>query len=178
MNRKFETFINKKGEKVAVYHKPIEGQLRYVESKRTALDGREVWQIFDNWENEYVFGTYTTKRRCRANIANFLRRGCYLLKEHLNGGTVEKKGKKKVENGKHLKTYAVDVHCDLAHCYQVKAATRKEAEDMVWEKVRNILAQLTPNTIRDLIAEGFETTDDAEVTCSGEEDENGEIVYF
>ena len=79
---------------------------------------------------------------------------------------------------KTVKKYAVDVHCDLAKCIVVDASSRKEAEDMVWEKIRKILAQPNPHPLNDLIAEGFETTDDAEVTCSGEENEDGEIEYF
>ena len=171
MNKKFNTFINENGEKVAVFQKPIEGQLRYVEATRTDLDGKVYWCIFDNWLNGYVCGyKYGTKRQCRAHIARFLRDGLYLSQKYLNGGE-EKKSQK-------TKKYAVDVHCDLAKCIVVEATSRKEAEDIVWERIRKILAQPNPRPMNDLIAEGFETTDDAEVTCSGEEDENGEIQYF
>jgi hypothetical protein len=168
MNRKFSIFINENGEKVAVYAKPIAGQLRYVESKRTALDGEKKWGILDNWINGFVYGFYfNTKKECRATIERFLKKGYYLEQKHLNGGQ-EKKTKK----------YAVDVHCDLAKCFVVEAASQKDAEDKVWKKIRKILAQPNPHPLNDLVAEGFETTDDAEVTCSGEEDKNGEIQYF
>ena len=170
MSKKIRIFINEKGEKVAVDREPIEGQLRYVEAERAALDGEKWWCIFDNWINGYVWGyRYKTQRACRAAIAKFLRKGSDLPKKHLNGGKAKKP---------RIKKYAVDVHCDLAKCFVVKASSPKEAEDMVWEKIRKILAQPNPYPLNDLVAEGFETTDDAEVTCSGEEDKNGEIQYF
>ena len=83
-----------------------------------------------------------------------------------------------MKNKKSYKKYAVDVHCDLAKCIVVEASSPEEAEDMVWEKIRKILGQPNPHPLNGLIAEGFETTDDAEVTCSGEENEDGEIEYF
>lgn len=168
MNKKFSIFINKNGEKVAVYAKPVAGQLRYVESTRTDVSGERKWMIFDNWLNGFVYGFYfKTKKECRTTIEQFLKNGSYLEQKHLNGGQ-EKKTKK----------YAVDVHCDIAKCLVVEAASRKDAEDKVWKKIRKILAQPNPYPLNDLVAEGFETTDDAEVTCSGEEDKNGEIQYF
>ena len=171
MSKKIRTFVNEKGEKVAVDQNPIEGQLRYVESERTAIDGEKWWCIFDNWLNGYVWGyRYDTKRKCRAAIAKFLREGRYLSQKYLNGGDEKKLHK--------TKKYAVDVHCDLAKCFVVEAASQKDAEDKVWKKIRKILAQPNPHPLNDLVAEGFETTDDAEVTCSGEEDKNGEIQYF
>ena len=171
MSKKIQTFVNEKGVKVAVDHNPIEGQLRYVESERTAIDGAKWWCIFDNWLDSYVCGfRYETKRQCRAAIAKFLREGRYLPQKYLNGGE-EKKSQK-------TKKYAIDVHCDLAKCYEIEAESREDAEEIVWKKILKILSQPNPYPIHALIAEGFETTDDAEVTCSGEENEDGEIEYF
>ena len=170
MSKKIRTFVNEKGVKVAVDHNPIEGQLRYVESERTAIDGEKWWCIFDNWLDSYVCGyKYETKRQCREAIAKFLREGRYLSQKYLNGGD-EKTPQK-------TKKYAVDVHCDLAKCYEVEATSRDEAEEKVWKKIREILSNPTPSVIKLLAAEGFEATEDAEVNCSGEEDEDGEIQY-
>ncbi len=82
----------------------------------------------------------------------------------------------KFKTGKHL--YAVDVLCDLAKCFRVEASSEEEAEAIVWAKVRKILAQPNPYPLKDLEADGFGATDDAEVRVSGEETVDGEIEYF
>ena len=69
-----------------------------------------------------------------------------------------------------MKTYAVDVHWDVAKCYSIEANSQKEAEDKIWD----IISKGNLNVWSD----GFEATDDIEVRCSGEENENGEIEYF
>lgn len=69
-----------------------------------------------------------------------------------------------------MKKYAVDVHWDVAKCYNIEANSQAEAEEKIWDMINkgNI------NVWND----GFEATDDIEVECSGEEDENGEIAYY
>ena len=69
-----------------------------------------------------------------------------------------------------MKRYAVDVHLDLARCYEVVAESQEEAE----RKVREIVFVNGFNPLK----EGFEQTEDYEVTCSGETDENGVMEYF
>lgn len=164
MGKKHYVYTRKSGKMVAVFDRPVAGQLRYTASKRVALDGKAWWSIFDNEAGDYVLGTKCkTRRECETKILQGIKNGGF--------GTADKKTKKRV------KKFAVDVHCDLAKCYEVEATSRDEAEDMVWEKIRKILAQPNPHPLNGLIAEGFETTDDAEVTCSGEENEDGEIQY-
>ena len=69
-----------------------------------------------------------------------------------------------------MKTYAVDVHWDVAKCYEIEANSQKEAEEKIWDMINS----------GDVCVwkDGYETTDDIEVVCSGEEDENGEIEYY
>ena len=69
-----------------------------------------------------------------------------------------------------MKTYAVDVHWDVAKCYNIEANSQEEAEAKIWDIIKkgNI----------NVWTDGFEATDDIEVNCSGEENENGEIEYF
>lgn len=69
-----------------------------------------------------------------------------------------------------MKKYAVDVHWDVAKCYEIEANSQKEAEEKIWD----IINKGDVNVWVD----GYETTDDIEVECSGEEDENGEIAYY
>lgn len=69
-----------------------------------------------------------------------------------------------------MKTYAVDVHWDVAKCYNIKANSKDEAEKKIWDMInRGGVCVWT---------DGYEATDDIEVACSGEEDENGEIEYY
>ena len=69
-----------------------------------------------------------------------------------------------------MKTYAVDVHWTVAKCYYIEANSQKEAEEKIWD----IINKGDVNVWVD----GYETTDDIEVNCSGEENENGEIEYY
>ena len=69
-----------------------------------------------------------------------------------------------------MKKYAVDVHLDFARCYEIEAESREDAE----RKVRGMFC----GSGFDPLKEGFEQTGDSEIRCSGEADDNGEIVYF
>ena len=69
-----------------------------------------------------------------------------------------------------MKKYAVDVHLDFARCYEVEAESREDAE----RKVREMVFVNGFNPLK----EGFEQTEDWEVTCSGEIDENEMMEYF
>ena len=69
-----------------------------------------------------------------------------------------------------MKKYAVDVHWDVAKCYEIEANSQKEAEAKVWD----IINKGDVNVWVD----GYETTDDIEDECSGEENENVEIEYY
>ena len=69
-----------------------------------------------------------------------------------------------------MKTYAVDVHWDVAKCYDIEANSKEEAEKKIWDMINS----------GDVCVwkDGYEATDDIEVKCSGEENENGEIEYY
>jgi phosphoribosylformylglycinamidine (FGAM) synthase PurS component len=77
-----------------------------------------------------------------------------------------------------MKTYAVDVHIDVAKCYRIQAESKEDAERKVEEAVQALLYRPTPEVLPELEASGYETTDDYEVGCSGESNENGEIEYY
>lgn len=68
------------------------------------------------------------------------------------------------------KTFAVDVHWTLAKVYEVKATSREEAE----KKIQALVNAGEVNVYKD----GFETTDDVEVKCSGEEGKDGKIEFY
>lgn len=70
---------------------------------------------------------------------------------------------------KKTKIYSVDVHWDLAKCYEIEASSREEAE----KKITELINKGGVNVHTD----GFEATEDVEVHCSGEEGEDGEIEY-
>ena len=69
-----------------------------------------------------------------------------------------------------MKTYSFDVHLVLAKCYHIKANSPEEAE----KKINDLVNSGEVSVYTD----GFETTDDVEVACSGEENEDGEIEYY
>ena len=69
-----------------------------------------------------------------------------------------------------MKTYAVDVHWDVAKCYDIEANSKEEAEKKIWDMINSGDVSVWKD--------GYETTDDIEVVCSGEEDENGDIEYY
>ena len=68
-----------------------------------------------------------------------------------------------------MKTYAVDVHWDVAKCYDIEANSKEEAEKKIWDMINSGDVGVWKD--------GYEATDDIEVVCSGEEDENGDIEY-
>ena len=69
-----------------------------------------------------------------------------------------------------MKTYRVDVNWNVAKCYDIEANSQKEAEAKVWDIINSGDVNVW--------VDGFKITDDIEVKCNGEEDENGEIEYF
>ena len=76
---------------------------------------------------------------------------------------------KKTKKTKKTKKYAVDVHWDVAKCYEIEASSPEEAVQKMWDTINK--GDVCVWT------DGFETTDDVEVDCSGEEDETGAIMY-
>lgn len=69
-----------------------------------------------------------------------------------------------------MKRYAVDVHLDFARSYIVDASSRNEAVAYVEKMIS------TPGF--DPLTDGFERTDDRDIYCSGEENEDCSMEYF
>lgn len=68
------------------------------------------------------------------------------------------------------KRFAVDVHWDVAKVFEVEAESREEAEKKVNDMVNK--GEVCVWT------DGFETTDDVEVSCSGIYNDDGSIEFF
>jgi hypothetical protein len=67
-------------------------------------------------------------------------------------------------------SFAVDVHWDVAKIIEVKATSREEAEKKVNDMIN--AGEVCVWT------DGFETTDDVEVSCSGIYQDDGHIEFF
>lgn len=148
----------------AVTWRTVAGQMRYSAEKRTALDGKVWWCIFDHKECKYIAGSkYRMMAECKGAIGRAIRRG--ELVTNKSDFFEDPNGFKK---GKHK--FAVDVHWDVARSYVVEAETREEAQRIVQERVDK--GEMC------VWNEGFEATDDVEVSTSGEEKNNGEIMYY
>lgn len=83
-------------------------------------------------------------------------------------------GREFCASGDHLKvvkakTFAIDVHFDLARSFEVKAQTEEEAEKIIEDMITSGDLTYTDN---------FEQTDDYECRCSGKENAEGMIEYF
>ncbi len=159
MSKKAHIYFRKDGSKVAVFERPVYGQLRFVASKRTSIDGKVWWCIFDNEKDLYLPPKYKMRAECEAGITWQIQKRKLPFVPYYDG---------KFKKGKHL--FAVDVHWVVARSYEVEATSRKEAQKMVQEMVD----RGDVNVWRD----GYETTDDVEVRTSGEEKTDGEIEYF
>ena len=162
--------MSKKSKKVqkycgrAVTWKPVASQLRYSAEKRTALDGKVWWCIFDHKECKYIAGyKYRTRTECEGLIGGMVRVG--ELPTDKSDYFEDTNGFKK---GKHL--FVVDVHWDVARGYEVEAESREEAQKIIQDKVD--AGEICVWT------DGFEATEDVEVFTSGEEKVNGSIEFF
>lgn len=148
----------------AVTWRTVAGQMRYSAEKRTALDGKVWWCIFDHKECKYLEGHKSVARYLMEDwMGRAIRRG--ELPTDKSDFIEDPDGFKK---GKHK--FAVDVHWDVARSYEVEAESREEAQKIIQAKVD--AGEICVWT------DGFETTDDVEVRTSGEETKEGEIQYF
>lgn len=68
-----------------------------------------------------------------------------------------------------MKKYSVDIHCTIAKNVVVEAKTREDAEKQIWDKIQSGKVCVW--------TDGFEATDDVEVNCVGEENDEGNIKY-
>ena len=147
----------------AVTWRTVAGQMRYSAEKRTALDGKVWWCIFDHKECKYIVGSKCRMMaECRMMIWLKIRAG--ELPTDKSDFLEDPNGYKK---GKHK--FAVDVHWDVARSYEVEAETREEAQRIVQERVDK--GEIC------VWNDGFEATDDVDIKTSGEETVNGEIMY-
>jgi len=70
---------------------------------------------------------------------------------------------------KPYKTYAVDVHWDVARSFEIEATSREEA-------VQEMNARIDKGQVC-VWTDGFEATEDVECECNGEENESGDIEF-
>lgn len=148
----------------AVTWRTVEGQMRYSAEKRTALDGKVWWCIFDHKENKYLEGHKSVARYLMEDwMGRAIRRG--ELPTDKSDFFEDTDGFKKGEH-----KFSVDVLWTVARSFEIEARSRKEAQKKVQGMVdRGDVCVWT---------DGFEATDDVEVRTSGEELKNGEIQYF
>ncbi len=167
MSNRALVYTRKNGERVLVFGGTIAGQLRFVPVKRTALDGRQWWCVYDNekgeWANATVLGgaKWKMKLECARAIARAIEKREIPFEPYAGEESPFKSGKHK---------FAVDVHWDVAKSYEVEAESREEAQKIIQEKVD--AGEICVWT------DGFEAMDDVEVRTSGEETKEGEIQYF
>lgn len=143
--------------------RPCAGQRRYVAAKRTALDGKVWWCVFDHKKNKYVGGKYKHRRDCEYGIGHRIR-----------GGELEispndyDKNPDEFKTGKH--TFLVSIRWAVEKCEAVEATTAEEARDIVKKRVDE----------GDVCVwnDGFETTDDVDVDTVGEEKNDGSLDYY
>lgn len=148
----------------AVTWKPVASQLRYSAEKRTALDGKVWWCIFDHKERKYIAGSkYRMMAECRMMIGRKVRAG--ELPTDKSDFYEDPNGFKK---GKHK--FVVDVHWDVARTYEVEAESADEAQKIIQAKVD--AGEICVWT------DGFEATDDCEVKTSGEEKNDGSLEFY
>lgn len=147
----------------AVTWRTVAGQMRYSAEKRTALDGKVWWCIFDRKDRKYIAGyKYKMRAECEGSIGRKVRQG------ELPTDKGDYLADPRFKTGKHK--FAVDVLWTVARSYVVDAETREEAQRIVQERVDK--GEIC------VWNEGFEATDDVEVSTSGEEKVNGEIMYY
>lgn len=148
----------------AVTWNPVASQLRYSAEKRTALDGKVWWCIFDHKERKYIAGSkYRMMAECRMMIGRKVRAG--ELPTDKSDFFEDPQGFK---TGKH--TYIVDVNWTVSRPYSVEAKSAEEAQKIIQERVdKGGICVWT---------DGFETEDDCEVKTSGEEKNDGSICFY
>lgn len=143
--------------------RPCAGQRRYVAAKRTALDGRVWWTVFDHKTQKYIAGFKSaTRKRCEAHIAEGIRKGWYKVSpSDYEGGEAPREGKR---------IYSVAVYWTVQRSYEVEAESKEEAQRKIQEKVdKGDVCVWT---------DGFEAGDDVTVETQGVEKQNGEWEWF
>ena len=148
----------------AMAGRPCAGQRRYVAAKRTALDGKEWWCIFDHKRNKYLAGSkYRKRAECEVSIGRRIR-----------GGELEiapsdyDQSPDGFKTGKHK--FVVDVNWTVSRTYSVEAESAEEAKKIIQECVDK--GEICVWT------DGFETADACEVKTSGEEKNDGSICFY
>lgn len=153
----------KKGQKYcgrAVTWRTVAGQMRYSAEKRTALDGKVWWCIFDHKARGYLAYKKKTRRECEETISWLIKKGMLEL-EASDMEVTEDRGKRK---------YSVAVYWTVQKSYEVEAHSREEAQSLIQEKVdKGDVCVWT---------DGFEAGDEVMVETQGEEKENGEWEWY
>lgn len=164
MARKRIMYVREDGSSHEVFGRPVHGQVRFTAQSKTAANGETVWCVYDNekdtWTN-YLFVSAMCKTRsaCEKMIATAIDKKQIPFVPY-DDGTFKK--------GKHK--FAVDVYWTVSRSFEVEAESREEAQKIIQAKV----------DAGDVCVwtDGFEATDDVEVSTSGEETNAGEIQYF
>ena len=147
----------------AVTWRTVAGQLRYSAEKRTALDGKVWWCIFDHKECKYIAGSkYRMMAECRMMIGRMVRAG--ELPADKSDFYEDPNGFKK---GKHK--FMVDVHWDVARTYEVEAESADEAQKIVQARI---------GTGEISVWDGFEVTENYSVKTTGEEKNDGSLEFY
>lgn len=150
----------------AVTWRPVASQLRYSAEKRTAIDGKVWWCIFDHKENKYLAGHKSVARYLMEDwIGRAICRG--ELPTDKSDFFEDPDGFK---TGKHK--FVVDVHWDVTRTYEVEAKSREEAQKIIQDQVD--AGEISVGVWKD----GFEAMDDVEVRTSGEEKNDGSICFY
>ena len=157
-------YVRKDGTKVPVWSSPVGGQLRFTALKRTAMNGKEWWCVYDNEKDawtDYFFISAMCKTRsaCEKMISSALDKKQIPFVPY-DDGTFKK--------GKH--GFEVTVSWVVAKTYEVEATNRMEAQ-------KKIQAMVDRGDVC-VWSDGFEATDDVAVKVIGEEKKNGEIQYL
>ena len=152
-------YVRKDGTKVPVWSSPVGGQLRFTAEKRTAVDGKVWWCIYDNEKGRCIPSKSKTRVECEAEITRKLQTRELDFVPYDDG---------KFKKGEHK--FSVDVFWTVARSFEIEARSRKEAQ----KKVQGMIDRGDVCVWTD----GFEATDDVEVRTSGEEKTDGEIQYF
>ena len=142
----------------------VSGQMRYSADKRTALNGKVWWCIFDHKIGKYIAGNkYKTRAECMMMIGRKVRQR--ELPTDVSDFLENPHGFKK---GKH--TFVVDVFWTVARSYEVKAKSREEAAKIMQSRVDKGEICVWNS--------GFEATDDVKINTSGEEKFDGSIMFY
>lgn len=126
MSRKALWYVRKDGSKIAVYERPVAGQLRFTASKREALDGKVWWSIYDNEKGDYVPSKYKTRKDCEFGI-----------EWKIQHKILEKTPYDDSKSKNRTRQFTVEVIWDVHRCFTVETTSRAEAQKHIQDMIDN-----------------------------------------